>query len=63
MGGLELEAALGMAAAFVGIAGLILLAPGPDKDRDDDYLRPGWMVGLVLVGLCFFWFGVAGALG
>ncbi len=62
MGALKLEAVLGMVSALVAIAGLILLASGPDKQNDDDSPRPGWLIGLILIGLAFFWFGVAGVL-
>jgi hypothetical protein len=60
--GLKLEGVLGMASALAAIAGLILLAPGPDRAGEDDSTRPGWLVGLTLIGLAFFWFGVAGIL-
>lgn len=58
---LKVEAILGMIAAVVGIAGVIFLAPGPNKE-DPSPLRPGWVLGLVLVGLAFFWFGAIGVL-
>jgi hypothetical protein len=60
--GLKLEGVLGMASALAAIAGLILLAPGPYRGGDDESTRPGWVVGLTLIGLAFFWFGVAGIL-
>ncbi len=60
--GLKLEGVLGMASALAAIAGLILLAPGPYRGGDDESTRPGWLVGLTLIGLAFFWFGVAGIL-
>jgi apolipoprotein N-acyltransferase len=56
---LKLEGILGMAAALVGIAGLVLIAPGPDRDTDGSP-RKGWIIGLVLVGLAFFWIGLLG---
>lgn len=59
---LKLEAILGMAAALVGIAGVLLLVPGPERDRGEAPLRRGWMIGLVLIGLAFFWFGAIGVL-
>ena len=59
---MKLEGALGMASALAAIAGLILLAPGPAKEGDAESTRPGWLVGLTLIGLAFFWFGVAAIL-
>ena len=58
---MKLEAMLGMVAALVGIAGVIFLAAGPNRD-DPAPLRRGWVIGLVLVGLAFFWFGAVGVL-
>lgn len=60
-GTLKLEGVLGMAAALVGIAGLVLIAPGPERNTEEP-LRRGWTVGLVLVGLAFFWIGLLGVL-
>jgi hypothetical protein len=52
-GTLKLEGVLGMAAALVGIAGLVFLAPGPHRNTEEAPRR-GWIVGLVLLGLAFF---------
>lgn len=48
-----------MAAALVGIMGLVFIAPGPERNTDEPPRR-GWITGLVLVGLAFFWIGLLG---
>ncbi len=58
---MKLEGVLGMAAALVGIAGLVFIAPGPGGNTDEAPRR-GWIVGLVLLGLAFFWIGLLGVL-
>jgi apolipoprotein N-acyltransferase len=58
---LKLEGALGMAAALVGIAGLVFIAPGPERNTQEPPRR-GWIIGLVLVGIAFFWIGLLGVI-
>ena len=62
LGGMKVEAFLGMTAAIVGIAGVIFVAAGPERGRDEAPLRRGWTLGLILIGLAFFWFGAIGVL-
>ncbi len=62
LGGVKIEAFLGMIAAIVGVAGVILIAAGPERERGEAPLRRGWTIGLILIGLAFFWFGSIGVL-
>ena len=58
---MKLEGIIGLLSALVGIVGLILLGPGPGTD-EEGLPRRGWVYGLILVGLAFFWLGIAGVL-
>ena len=58
---MKLEGIVGLLSALVAIVGLGLLGPGSERD-EEGFPRRGWIFGLILIGLAFFWFGVAGVL-